>query len=243
MLDNSVIYVNRYTYSTGNPFLQPNVVQSVLLKAVYRWLLLNAAFEHNKNDIIIQMENYSEDNPSITVESKYNYPSFNDLKVSLSASPTIGCWSPVWEVRLYKQWFKMDVPGGKNGEQVHLDRLSPTLRWNNAFRLPQGFVLNAGATWHGKSDNENNSADSYWWATASLYKDFLNHKLTFLLQSEDLFNTYRRKFKSYSGKFRQIEMNQRSGTTRIALTVQYRFNQKKNKYKGTGAGDGQRGRL
>jgi hypothetical protein len=124
-----------------------------------------------------------------------------------------------------------------------MNRLSPTFRWNNAFRLPQGFILNAGFTWRGKREDTNVSSDAYWTSTASLYKEFLNGSLSFLLAGDDLFDTQRRNMTMYSGKMQQTMVKNRFNNQSVSLTITYKFNQKRSKYKGTGAGSQQRERL
>jgi hypothetical protein len=241
-LSDELVYVNRYAYVHGNPFLLPNVTQSVTLKAAYRWLQLYAAFNHNKDEIMTVMNPY-EGNPSVAVQTSVNSKSYNNVSFNLSASPTIGVWSPQWNVSLYKQWYTIPLPGNDAGRLVSMNRLSPGLRWNNALRLPQGFLLNAGVTWQGKANRSNITAESAWWATASLYKEVLKGDLSFLLQGNDLFNTQTDRMTLYSGSVQKTTVKNNYKNRSVSLTVIYKFNQKRSKYKGTGAGDEQRGRL
>ncbi|MDR0961749.1 MAG: TonB-dependent receptor family protein [Mediterranea sp.] len=241
MLSNRITYINRYTYMTGNPFLLPNITHSATLKSSYRWLQFYASFNRSKDNIITTVGDYL-NNPSIGVEKHVNTKPYNYVSFMLSASPTIGAWSPQWEARLYKQWYITDKPGGSQGEQISMNRLAPTFRWNNAFRLPHGFLLNAGFTWRGKRDETNVTIDSYWTTTASLYKGFLNEQLTFLLSGNDLFDTSGSSMVMYSGR-QQTSVKNRFTNRSVSLTVSYKFNQKRSKYKGTGAGNEQRSRM
>jgi hypothetical protein len=242
LLNDELVYVNRYAYRQGNPFLRPGYTQSISLMAAYRWMQLYASFNHNKDERMQIMELYPGD-PSISVQTDVNNKPYNDVNINLSASPTIGVWSPQWNVSLYKQWYSTALPGGAGGELVRLDALSPTLRWNNTFRLPQGFLLSAGAMWRGKLESSNLSYDPTWTATASLYKDVLGGALSFLLQGNDLFGTQRDYATIYSGSVQKTLVRNRYKSQSVSLTVTYKFNQKRSKYKGTGAGAGQRGRM
>ncbi|MDR0939634.1 MAG: TonB-dependent receptor [Mediterranea sp.] len=244
MLNDRVAYITRYTYVQGNPFLRPQTVQSLTLKATYRWWQLYAALNHSKDEFSMYMDIYNDD-PTISVQTYVNSPSYNWFRVSLTASPTIGCWSPRWEARLYKQWYSVDTPNDA-GEVVtrRLNRWQPRLRWDNAFRLPAGFVLNADLGWVGKMDDGNSqSLRAYWNASASLYKGFFDDRLTFLLKGDALLDSYKNHYRGYSGTISVTDTRNRFNSRTVSLTVQYKFNQKKSKYKGTGAGDAQKFRL
>lgn len=242
MLRNRIDYINRYTYESGNPFLMPYITQSVALKVSYKWWQLYADVQRRKNAFIFSSEPYSEEDPTIALLRHENAPSYNAMNVMLNAAPTIGCWSPQLSLELYKQWYNTEEPGTSEGE-LSLDRPSFAVRWRNTIELPLGFTLGADVNWEGKTDQNNMSYKPVWWANASLYKEFLNKRLTFLLQANDIFNTYCYDYLVYYGRLRMMSMDQKFSQRSIALTVQYKFNLKPSKYKGTGAGDSQKGRL
>lgn len=242
MLRNRVDYVNRYTYETGNPFLQPTLVHTLALKGAYKWWLLYADFQRTKDAVVFSSEPYSEENPNLALLRQVNAPSYNAMNFLLNANPTVGCWSPRWSIGLYKQWYTAETSETPDGK-ISLDRLSFSARWGNAIELPFGFTLDADLNWNGKNSRENQSYKSVWWADASLYKDFFRQRLTLLVQANDLFNTYRSDYIVYYGRIRTMRMDQKMSRRSISFTVQYKFNLKKSTYKGTGAGKTQKGRL
>ena len=75
----------------------------------------------------------------------------------------------------------------------------------------------------------------------SLYKGFLGGKLTVQLQANDLFNTSSSDVLMYSGN--RITILQPESRRSFSMTVRYKFNTAKSKYKGTGAGDSQKNRM
>lgn len=76
---------------------------------------------------------------------------------------------------------------------------------------------------------------------ASLYKGFLDDRLSLQLQGTDLFNSSRAPLTLYSGnRLMTIEQETRR---RFRFTLRYRFNASRSKYKGTGAGQEQRRRM
>ena len=139
---------------------------------------------------------------------------------------------------LLQQWYKVDTPEG----QVNFNNPMGSFTWRNNFRLPAGFVLDVdlGANTTGHDENVF-ASEGCWYANVSLYKGFFNERLTFQLKANDLFNSSQAKAIVYSGN-RVMSLDQESRRS-IALTVRYKFNATKSKYKGTGAGQEQRSRM
>jgi hypothetical protein len=241
MLRSRTDYVNRYTYESGNPFLQPSITQNFAITGTYKCWQLYADFQHNKNGIVFSSETYSEENANIALMRQVNIPSYNAINVMLEAAPTIGCWSPQFIFELYKQWYTVPQPGA-NGN-LSLNKPAYATRWRNAIELPLQFTFSADFNWEEITEQTNMSYQSVWWANASLHKDLLNGRLTFLLQANDIFNTFRQNYTVYYGKLRMMDMNQKLSRRSIGLTVQYKFNVLRSKYKGTGAGQAQKERL
>ena len=95
-LRSNVTYANRYTYESGNPLLQPSLINRLSLDASWKWLYFNARYMHTK-DVMVQTSAayseddpsaaYSEDDPTITLlihDNKYDLDNFN---ATLSFSP------------------------------------------------------------------------------------------------------------------------------------------------------------
>lgn len=76
----------------------------------------------------------------------------------------------------------------------------------------------------------------------SIYKGFLHDQLSFQLYVSDLFGTNDDHTIGKYGKLKELVDNEYS-TTKISLTVRYKFNTAGSKYKGTGAGQGQKNRM
>lgn len=242
LLRNRIDYVNRYTYESGNPFLLPALTHTVSLNVTYRWWQLYADLQRRKDAFIPYSRTYSDDDPTIALLSTVNAPAYTAFDLMLNAAPSIGHWLPQFSLEMYKQRYTVEEPGTSEATRS-LNRPSFAARWKNGFELPLGFLLNADVQWEGRADRDNISYKAVWWANASLYKDFLHSQLTFLLQANDLFNTYRNDYFMYYGRLRTMNLHEKYSRRCIELTIQYKFNIKKSKYKGTGAGGGQKYRL
>ena len=238
MLRSNTTYINRYTYEGGNPFLRPSVINRLSFNASYKWLYFNTRYIHGRDAIIQLSQAYSEDDPTVSLFSYYNRYGSDKLYSSLTLAPTIGIWSPQLTLMLLQQWYKVDVPGGLENFNNPMGSFS----FRNHFSLPSGFGLDIdlGADTHG--DNENSYvSEGCWYANVGLYKSFFNERLSVRLQADDLFNSSAAKTVLYSGN--RVMMLKQEVRRSIALTLRYKFNAAKSKYKGTGAGDSQKSRL
>ena len=238
-LRSNVTYANRYTYESGNPLLQPSLINRLSLDASWKWIYFNARYTHIKDVMVQTSAAYSEDDPTITLlihDNKYDLDNFN---ATLSFSPTIGIWSPRLTLMYLQQWYKVDMP---NGTQKSFNNPIGSFMWNNNFRLPLGFTLDADFSLQTTGDMKcYHVADVLWAANLYLNKSFFNERLNLQLQATDLFNSNDYDFFVYSSN-RVLGFDQQS-RRRFTLTLRYKFNAAKSKYKGTGAGQEQRSRM
>ena len=238
LLRNSVTYINRYTYESGNPALKPSLTNSLSFDASYRWVYLNLRYQHVRDGFLYHSGAYSDENPAVSLVQYINTTDADRFYATLTLAPTIGLWSPSFTAMLSKQWFYVDTPRGREnfGHPVG------SFRWNNNLRLPAGFQLDvdfwAGTRGHDESYRVLRPA---WSTNVSLYKGFLDDRLSLQLRATDLFNSSRSPLTLYSGN-RLMTLDQES-RRRVSLTLRYKFNAAKSKYKGTGAGQEQRSRM
>ena len=80
-LRSNVMYINRYTYEGGNPFLLPSLSHNITLGTTYKWVYLSAGYQYIKDAII-------------SLINMINAPDYDKIFASLVLSPTMGLWSP-----------------------------------------------------------------------------------------------------------------------------------------------------
>ena len=76
----------------------------------------------------------------------------------------------------------------------------------------------------------------------SVQKSFMKDALTIELEGTDLLNSRRDYVMLRSGDYSIIQYN-RYDTQEVVLTLRYKFNSAKSKYKGTGAGESAKNRM
>ena len=236
-LRSSTVYVNKYMYDAGNPFLMPSITHNITLGTSYKWINLYVGYSHVKDDIINQTIAYSDDDPTIGLLTLQNAPAYDKLVAALNINPTIGCWIPQLGLAIQKQWYEGETPWGK----TKFNKPIGSFTFRNNFKLPKGFILGLNGSWTTKGYQNNiYLADDMIDVNVSLYKSFLKDKLTLQLQAYNIFNP-KQVATVYSGI--RVLQNTQVMHRHISLTIRYKFNTTRSKYKGTGAGESQKNRM
>ena len=121
-LTSSTIYVNRYTYQSGNPYLLPTYTHSLVLNAAYKWANLTVNYGRLKNSETMSTEPFpGSTDPLISLVRPINSEEdYNQLSLSLSARPTINfqlstfncSWHPMWYAFTVFQNYKTSTANG-----------------------------------------------------------------------------------------------------------------------------------
>ena len=237
-LRSNITYANRYTYETGNPFLVPSYTNNFILNASYKWISLMAGYQHIEDAIIGVNRAYSEENPSVTLLTRDNMPSYDVFNASLTIAPRIGIWRPQWRLVMRKQWYTADTRNGKE----KLNRPVFGINWQNAIQLPKGILLNVEGTFSTKGYLENlEYPENVFILNMTVQKSFFKNRFNVQLFAYDLLEQNSLRTITYSG-IRTMEIVPDS-RRQFGMTLRYNFNQAKNKYKGTGAGASQKARM
>ncbi len=142
------------------------------------------------------------------------------------------------------KWWKMDLSGNFYNyrlegslEQQRFDRQSFNwnARWSNTLRFETGTRIQLNSRYNSATVTAQGIRGDYWSADIALSQEFFQEKMTAILQVRDMFGrvvrdreSSGRGFYSY-GEFYNL-------APRVALTVNYRFNNYKRKRGGPGGG-------
>lgn len=229
-------YDNRYTYESGNPFLVSEISRNINYMVSYKWLMAEGIYTHVSDPIVMLTQSYK-DNPNIALIQNVNWKPYNRIGASLSASPKFGIWHPSLRFHFFKQWFDMETHGGHG-----LDNPKITVRFDNTIDT-KFCTISLLLTAQTKGDDETSYMyRNYFSSNLSIYKSFLKGKIVVFFYANDLLGTGNMHSKMYSGSMREIIHHDYS-ISEYSLTIRYRFNVAKKKYKGTGAGQSQKSRM
>ena len=242
-LSSDVIYENRLNMQTGNPYLKPIKYHNVNAMVMWKWLYLNTNFSHCVDPILYTAESLESDSKvNLVTYKNYNYADW--LTITLGAQKNIKLgheviWTPQYNISLMKPWFNAEFLG----EQKSFSKPMLSLQLGNIVTLPYDWLLQADFNMH---THGNSGANADFDCTNPIFslsvsKDFFN-RLNIKLSGNDLFNGAINRFTLYSNRmmFRKIEDDD---SRCVTLSLRYRFNVTPSKYKGTGAGNAEKGRL
>ena len=242
-LTSSTMYVNRYTYQSGNPYLKPTYTHSLVLNAAYQWANLSVNYGRLKNIVTMSTEPFPDsEDPLISLVRPINSADdYNQFELSISARPTIGCWHPMWYAFTVFQNYKTPTA---NGSINTLNKPYVTLVWNNDIELPHSFRLSANAQWASKGDYNNFSITAQRFnLTLGVQRDFNLRslgQLTLDVRCVDILNTNKTDATVYG--IRELSTANPARRT-FLIDLVWKFNEARSKYRGSGAGEKQKARM
>ena len=91
-------------------------------------------------------------------------------------------------------------------------------------------------------DNNMKLPNTPWYVNAKIYKGFLNNAVSVTLEAKDLFNASQNDAMMYNDAVKIVQKNYSPGRS-VMLTLQYRFNTTRDRYRGTGADNSEKSRF
>ncbi len=242
-LTSSTIYVNRYTYQSGNPYLKPTYTHSLVLNTAYKWMNLTLNYSRVKDAETMSTEPYpGASDPLISLVRPINsQEDYDRLTVVASARPVFGCWHPTWSLVAMFQNYKSPTA---TGEAITLSQPWFNGSWRNTFELPRDLRLSADLEWATKGDYNNfRLTKPRILGNLGVQKDFSLRRLGTLtvdLRCYDLFNT--NKTDAVIFGYRDLKVHNPARRT-FSLDLTWKFNEARSKYRGSGAGEKQKARM
>ena len=237
-LSNNISYANRFTLQTGNPHLKNAIDHQVELMGAWKFLQFMLSYKDFRDAIIFWAEQMP-GHESVTVLSHKNENSIKNITAYVSAAPKVGIWSPQLGFGMQKQWFTLETSMGS----YSLNKPIFMGNFYNTLTLPWGLMLNVDFDFQGKGHATNyKMTKSQYVLNIGLRKSFLNDGLTVELAGNDLLYQKWDGGILYNPKM-QLEQASRYKSRNVSITLRYKFNTTKSRYKGTGAGNAERGRL
>ena len=242
-LTSSTVYINRYTYQSGNPYLLPTYTHSLVLNTAYKWMNLTLNYGRIKDAITMSTEPYpGSADPLISLVRPINsQKDYDRLTAIASARPTIGFWHPTWAVVAMFQNYKSPTA---TGEMKTLNQPWFNGSWRNIIELPRDLRLTADLEWATKGEYNNfHITKPRIVGSLGVQKDFHLRRfgsLTADLRCIDLFNTNKTDAILYG--YRELTVHNPARRT-FMLDLTWKFNEARSKYRGSGAGEKQKARM
>ncbi|GAB6975605.1 outer membrane beta-barrel family protein [Prevotella falsenii] len=237
-LGTNVVYMNRFTRQSGNPTLKPATLHNISFVSNWKLLTFVANYTQTHNKIMYWNEKEGTDE-NITTLRYRNFDNFPALTLSLTAAPTIGVWAPQLTLFCQKQWFDIERLGSK----FDLSKPIWGLQWDNSFEFNHNWTAEAFLQVTSKGMTENTELTRTTCAfNFSVRKTFLNDRLSVTVGVDDLFKRTANQVILYTNNLK-TNVFQDFDSREVYVTLRYKFNTARSKYKGTGAGANERSRF
>ncbi len=237
-LDGAVSYINRLTFETGNPYLKPTKMQTVEYMAQWRQFFAQVSYTYFKDGVYHITEPYGTDGEATIIRTA-NLDHRHYLQAFVGGQFKVGVWQPRVNVGVMKQWLTLPV----DGKPMKMNTPGFMFQWQNAVHLPFDIWLNMDAqlmtcSW----DYNMKLSNTPWYVNAKIYKGFFNNAFSVTFEAKDLFNTSQNDAMMRNDAVKIVQKNYSSGRS-VMLTLQYRFNTTRDRYRGTGAGNSEKSRF
>ena len=237
ILNNNISYTSKFHQEMGNPALQPMKIYDLDYSIGYKFLQFRFNYQYI-NDYISLYTQPSEVSQAITLTSFINYPKYQQIVASLIAEHRIGFWTPSFTASVYKQFFSTNFEGIVH----HYEKPSFDFTLDNYFNLPWGIILNVDLMYNTGGNFDTQHYEPYGTIDIGLRKSFLNDALQVSVWGYDLgkwqdYTTKEQLGRLYTHRYADTD------TRYVALTITWKFNNFKNKYKGQSAASQEMNRL
>lgn len=232
-LTGSLTYTGRHEIEGGNPGLRDERMHDIQLFGSWRGFMLQADYMRSIDTYAFVKELYPADNLQLLM-----HPVNIDLSAAslyLIWNKQIGHWMSDITLGMYRQWLRID----------HTSHNRPIFSYSfrNTLALARGWNMTVNITGSSEGDmHTNRFAASPFTMNISIGKSFLGKTLSLRLSGSDIFNTSRNGWSmdTYGVK---VDKRQRYDNRGVSLDLTYRFNPRRNKYKGSAAAQSELNRL
>lgn len=240
MLTSAIMYMNKYAYRSGDPFLVPQIHRAILLDGGWKWINFNLYYDHTWDMYTSYTKPYDDINrPGILLFSMASIPHTNTYGGSLVLSPKIGIWQPRFTTGI--SWY--DAHASSLGIPQHWNEPSFYFGLDSNFSLPKGWFINLQGTISTRAKQSYALRHTAGRVDAQLTKSFLKDEpLKISIIAKDIFHTAYYYFTIYGDRTFSSSRDY-SDQQRFGIRLSYQFNATKSKYKGTGAGGSEKSRL
>ena len=234
-MNDAVTYISRYMYQAGNSQLLNERVRDLTLNVSYKWVTLTASYEHLTNPIT-QWNFLTETDAMLCKHINLDKP-INTFSAYLSVTPRVGIWSLNATAGFEKQDLYLDVEGPKGVYRVDYDKPQYTLNAYNTFTLKHGWRFDVNLMYRSSGCTYNFYDDTYNLRLNLVVQKNLLKDNSLTLRAAVLDCFQRNRMNEYSDcGYNQIQQNNRFSTHKLMISLIYRLNATRSKYKGTGAG-------
>lgn len=212
-----VSFLDKYTYSTGNPFLQPQYSNNIELSHTYKSVLTTTLNYSIITDMISETLRHTD---SVIVRSVGNIGTQYNMGIAVSANIPVTKWyTGIFYANLYQNIYK----GFIYDEPLNAKALALSLNVNNQFSFKNNWAAEISGNYTSKNRDEGQAIVlPVGQVSAGVSKQLLNNKASIKLSIRDIFYTqYAREIQNFQDVQSTLKMYRDTRVFNIAFV--YRF--------------------
>lgn len=234
-LEPFITWVDAFNVRQGNPDLQPEYIDSFemgYLKKIGKSNMISLEgyyrVTHNK---VERVQSVYQDNVMLsTIE---NVGQDFSLGLEMMFSFQLFKW---WEMDLMGDFYKYRVEGVLYNKDFSNNSNNWSSRFNNTFNIRKGTKLQINSMYNGPTVTAQGEREGYYMVNAAVRQDFLDKKLSAVLQVRDIFATAKREMTSSGPDFYSYSEFTRDAPV-VTLSISYKFNNYRADKKSRSNGD------
>ncbi|WP_430817731.1 TonB-dependent receptor domain-containing protein [Carboxylicivirga sp. RSCT41] len=235
-LEPFVTVVDQYNVRSGNPDLAPEYIDAFELGYLKEWEKVQLSLEgyyRITHDKIDRIRTPYEDDPEVFLSTYDNIGSDYSLGVEAMLNIPVAKW---WEMNLMGNLYDYRIESDYSGVE---DRTSFnwSSRVNNSFVLKKNIKLQIDGNYDSPSATAQGETQESYYMNAAVRMDFMDRKLSAVVQARDLFGTAQRISISEGPNFYEYQKRTRNAPM-ISFTLSYRLNNFVQKRSRNGGSDG-----
>jgi hypothetical protein len=212
-------YLDPYTYEEGNPFLQPQLTNSIKFSYSYKSLLTAAVSYSNTSDVMSQVLK-QDDSAKITYQTDENLSRMQNIGLDITLSIPVTNW---WMSNNFINAFYNKYQGEFLGGELNFGQAAYTFNSTNTFTLPQGFTAELSGFYNSAMQWSIFSIRPQYAVSFGIGKTFLDKKASLKLNVNDVFDT-QHSFASVRYQNLDVTSLNHWDSRRVSLTFTYHFN-------------------
>lgn len=221
LLNNSIQYIDSYTYQSGNAKLKSSYED--VLNFLFSWKDIALDITHTWYYDKILYTRTLMTGENVVLFTAENIPYFREWAIDLSYAPTIGIWRPSFDAGVFKQNLVYN--------NITYNKPYYTYGVNNIFQISEN--INASLDMWGTSRGNLylNTFEPHFRLDASINAHFFNRRLFVWLNVSDILGIDKEEWNSNVNNI-YIAKEKRLDSQGVMLQLRYYFNPQSNKYKG-----------
>ena len=241
MLLSSILYVGKYEYRTGNPYLQPQTDDRITWESQWKWIRAGLQYRYIKNRYNDFHTVYDDINhPGVMLVDFRATPTAQYYGLFMNFTPKIG----IWQINYSANFYFLDEELEPLGVTHIYNGLCMDFSFDNTITLPHSWLLNIHATIEPYYESGVYQQKAKGSLDFRVSKQFLKDKsLRVALYAYDILHTSNDRVTEYNGIGYRSESNIYRDQRRVGIDISWKFNATRSRYKGSHAGQSERNRL